>query len=342
MANLWKNGFGNLPSQRPGEINVISGASTGRDGVGQSLSMSGSNAQSHKFSIPARSRIFYGVAINVTSGIFGATGSANPGIVLRGDSGTVDHLTLNWDVNGRVHLRRGSPNGAVIATSSHTPLVSGTWHYYEIEATVADAGGVCKVRLDGVEVINFTGDTKNGGTNTTIDQVHIGNLAVTPTMLLDDEYLNDDTGPAPHNTYWGDVSIRESRYNGNGAINQLVGSDGNSVDNHLQVDEVPYNTTDYNGSATPGQQDLYAVADISGATTVLAVQQHVYVAKTDAGARSIKTLMRAATGTIASSAETPLSTTYAVVDGPIRTTDPDNAALTQANINSAQFGVEVV
>jgi hypothetical protein len=156
-------------------------------------------------------------------------------------------------------------------------------------------------------------------------------------------YLLDTAGAAPYNDFLGDVRVIRMLPNNNGVSSQLVGSDGNSTDNYLLVDEMPVATSDYVGSLTVGNRDLYELSDLPTSGLVYATQPVVWATKTDVGARSLKLLQRASGGTIVSStAQSVTFGSYIWCYGDLRTTDPAGAALTVANTNSQQVGVEVV
>lgn len=338
MALLGHDGYGFWPVLMSGQV-LSAGtpvAATGRDGVGGAAATGTNDTPRVKRTITPTARLFGGVAQKVHSGTFGSGTTA--AIMFHGDTGATDHITLNWDAAGRIQVRRGTGSGAIIATSTHTPVISGSWVHIGWEVTIADAGGIVNVWLNGVQVITFTGDTKNAGTSTNIDAISV---PAGLNVFSDDLYWNDNLGGV-QNTFLGDLSVKEVRGNGNGASSQWVGSDGNSTDNYLLTDEVPLNTTDYVASSTAADRDLYAVADLTITGSVLAVQVHAYAQKTDAGARSLKTLQRSSGGTVVASSALPLTTTYGVLSGTLRTTDPDGAAWTVATVNSCQYGIENV
>lgn len=346
MALRFFDGFDSSPNLLSNW--VISGgtlvSATGRDGIGRGISTNNGSGQC-KVTLPAAySTLIQGVAWFLPSGFGGQTG-VGYAITLFGDTGATAHLSVNFDAAGRIQLRRGSSSGTIIATTAGTPLSASTWHYVEIKATINDTTGTCIVKLDNVEVINFTGDTKNAGTNTTFDAI---SLPGGVNGIVDDFYVCDGvdgTGlgtpqSAAFNDFLGDCTIKPQRPDGNGATNAWVGSDGNSTDNYLLVDEIPFSSTDYVGSSTATDRDLYAVADLVGSPTVYAVQVKAYAAKSDAGARSFKTLHRSSGGTVAASAAIALSTSYITYAGDIATKDPDGTAWTASSVNAAQFGVE--
>lgn len=339
MALLFMDGFDHQTSK--GWVPAITSFVAGRNGgnamqPGQSISWSATR----RLGFSPTSHVFVGVAVLANANDFGSPTSSS--LMLLGDGGATNHLTINYSPTGAIQLRRGEGNGTVIATSVQTALDS-VWHYLEVEATIADAGGIAKVRLNGIEVINYTGDTRNGGTATTIDAIGHARGSGASQISIDDMYVCSDSGPAPYNTFLGDVTIPFRLANGNGSLSQWVGSDGNSADNYLLVDEAGApNTTDYVASDVIGNRDLVAVQDMSSLTgSVLAAQTVVYAAKSDAGAASLKTLQRSSTGTVVADAVAqPMSTTYAAYGGDIRVLDPDNTSWTHTKINNLEVGVE--
>lgn len=239
-----------------------------------------------------------------------------------------------------LYLYRGpSWTGTIIGT--YTGVDTAAWNYVELKATLADAGGTAIVRLNGVEVINFTGDTRSGGSDTawTACTFDSGNNHV----QHDDLYILDGTGPAPYNDFLGDVKVETVVPTGNGTTSQLTGSDGNSTDNYLLVDELPVSVTDYAGSSTVGDKDTYAMGNISTASgQVFAVQASALAFKSDAGVANMKVVERVSSGTERESTSTPLTASPGawITTGP-RTADPDSAAWTIASVNSAEFGTKV-
>ena len=346
MSLTFFDGFDSTPNLQGGWT-VSAGAlasATGRDGVGKAAANTVSSSSSIKLALPAaQSTTIFGVASRVRSVMFGST--SIPGLTVYGDTGATSHLTVNWDGAGRIQLRRGTASCTVIATSSHTPVLDNSWHYIEVKCTIADSGGTCIVKLNNVEVINFTGDTKNAGTNTTVDAI---SLCCTDVSSVDDFYVLDGVDgttlgtpqSAAFNDFLGDSTVKPQRPDGNGASSQWVGSDGNSTDNYLLVDEVPFSSSDYVGSSVAADRDLYTVADLVGSPVVHAVQVRAYAAKSDAGTRSFKTLARSSGGTVVASTAMALTTGYTTYAGQIMTKDPDGVAWTATTVNATQFGVE--
>jgi hypothetical protein len=271
---------------------------------------------------------------------------ANYGAELRtvsfySESGSRMHVNINKGTDGRVIICRSN---APVATSSAVHFTNATWSYIEVKCSVADTGGYVEVRVNGVLAVTYTGDTKNGGVGTTanIDMLQF-EFSPSSTTRYDDLYVLDTTGSAPYNDFLGEKVIKAKRLVGNGALNQLVGSDGDSIDNYLLVDDDPVNVTDYVSSNVAGVKDLYQLSAATGLLTVDAVQTHLYTSKSDSGSRSVKHLIRQdGTGTVDTGATKPLSTNWQFIPSDVKITNPDGVAWTPASVNQIQAGLEVV
>lgn len=241
--------------------------------------------------------------------------------------------------SGQIGLYRG--DGTLLQSSAPAVTHPGAWDHMELKGTVHDTTGVGIVRVNGTVVINFTGDTRNGGTGV-INTVRLSSGDSSDGAFYDDFYLLDSTGPAPWNDFLGDVRVSTLTPSGDGSFSQLLGSDGNSVQNYLLTQEVPPVGTTYVGSATVGQRDTYAFTDLPTASgQVLGVRPLLYAHKADAGAAAFKPVTRLA-GVERIDTAIPLSPTLVTpLTGALLTVDPSNAAWTVANVNAAEFGAEV-
>lgn len=330
MALLFIDGFDagdtSLKWRSGGTITSTAG---GPFGTGRYASVSG--LFYHDMAV-AKSKIFCGFAASCSS--ISASGG---GIVLYliGDNRTVTHLTL-WIKQDEVRLVRGAFGGTTIASAAGS-FMQNTFYYIEVSATIADAGGTCEVRLNGVTVINYTGDTKNAGTNNSIDC--IGFSSNSNSIGVDDFWIADDTGPAPHNTFLGNVRIQTLVPSGAGNSTQFTPSTGA---NYSTVDELPYSSTDYVSSQTAGQKDTYAMTDIAASPqNIFATQTNLIARKTDAGSIGVRPILRSGGTDYAGS-----STYLGVGDVVIRELHPLNPATstawTASSVNAIETGMEVV
>ena len=252
---------------------------------------------------------------------------------LYGDGGATTHLTLSVNSGGAVIVRRGT---TVLATSASGLITGSAWSYVEWSATIDATAGIVTVKVGGVSVISFTGNTKNGGTNLSLDAVSISSSG--SDMYFDDLYVCDGLGSV-NNAFLGDVRVQTLLPMGTGSSTQLTPTGvANNWDN---VNDVPLVTTTFNASATVGQRDTYAMSDlIAGTGTIFGVQETIYAAKSDAGAASIKAAVKSG-ATVYYDATQSIGASVAPYVA-VRETDPATAAAwTVANLNAMEFGAEV-
>ena len=196
------------------------------------------------------------------------------------------------------------------------------------------------MKVNGVEWINYTGDTRNAGASTRPDG--LGWYANNDWFRIDDLLVQDTTG-ASRNSWTGEIGIVGIRPAGNGANSGLLGSDGNSTDNYLLVDEaVPF---EHDGlrlaQGRSGAKDTYDMSAVGKTGVVVGVQAFAYAAKFDVGTRAFKHLPRSPGGSLSASSAAGLSTTYGMFIGPLWTAQADASAWTVADVDASEFGIEV-
>lgn len=309
------------------QTSIVGGGRTGNRLSLANLSL----ARSVQHAFAATDVVIVGIAILRESNLNAAV------MVALTESGTT-HVDLRMTATGQVTLTR---NGTVLGTSTFV-AAAGVWAYYEIKVLISDTVGTVELRVNGSSTpdISLTGlDTRNGGTGV-VNSITLSDPGGSGTSF-DDLYICDDAGSAPNNDFLGDVKVETLRPSGNGNSSQLVGSDGNSTDNYLLVDETtPDSDTTYVESATVGDKDTYAYGDLATTTgTVYGVQLSPSVRKTDAGLRSVCSVARLS-GTETDSADKVLSTTYQHMTD-MRETKPGGGAWTISDVNSAEFGIKV-
>lgn len=255
----------------------------------------------------------------------------------------LDASTLQLDVRLNPDGTLSVTRNATVLTTSVFALATGTTYYIELKATINNSGSY-ELRVNGANVTSGSGvDTQNTA-NATANQIRIGNSSTgagNANIDYDDLYVCDGTGAA-NNNFLGDVRVDCLFTNNNGNSSQLVGSDGNSTDNYLLVDEAaPNDDTDYVESSTVGNKDTYAFGNLSHTpASVFGLQIAMAAKKDDAGARSIQSVIRSSATELDGTAN-PLATTYTYYLQ-ISETDPNtSAAWTGTNVNAAEFGVKV-
>ena len=151
-------------------------------------------------------------------------------------------------------------NGTLRDTSLTMPYQS--WYHLAWDIKINGTNGWAYIYQGGEEIMSYDGNTGTAD----IDYLTVGprsgaiNAAFSPysSLHFDDLYLDDTTGETsptspPILRFW---SIRP---NGNGNYAQWTGSDGNSTDNYLLVDEQAANGGDYVGVQSADQYDSYAL-----------------------------------------------------------------------------------
>lgn len=237
---------------------------------------------------------------------------------------------------------RASRSGTVLGTSSSS-LAAATTYYIETKVVIHNSTGTFEIRVNGSSTgwIALSGQDTQNTANATANTIVIEGATSGGNTDYDDLYICDGAGSA-NNNFLGDVRVDCYLPNGNGNSSQLVGSDSNSTDNYLLVDEASQNgDTDYVQSATAGQKDTYAFTDMSHTpTSIFGVQVNMVAKKDDSGNRSICSVTRSG-GSDTDGATQALGTTYSDYRE-ISETDPNTAAAwTRTNLNSAEFGVKV-
>lgn len=249
---------------------------------------------------------------------------------------------LRFNTDGTLSVTR---NGTAVTggTSSFT-LLSATWYYIELKATIADSIGAntCKVRVNGSDVITVTtGQDIQATANSTANQLLLGqsaNAGAVYTYDYCDLYVCDASGSV-NNDFLGDCRVECLLPSGAGTNTAFTASTGA---NYTCVDENPAtDDTDYVESSTATQKDTYAMGNLSStANAVYGVQTCMTARKTDAGARSVAAVVRSGS-TDYDGATVSLADTYSILTE-IRETDPNNGSWTPTTVNAMEAGIKLV
>ena len=284
--------------------------------------------------VPAATTVICGFAFMYTNNYTGFPASL---LVLSGDNSVTDHISIvTGDTPNTLWARRGS---TTLFTA--TNIAVNVWHHLELKVTMSATAGSVELRIDGVPVGMFSGNTKNGGTNSTIDTVKLGGSGnnTSITITRDDLYVLDDTGAAPYNNFLGDVRVYSLSPTGAGSSTQWTPDAGS---NYAEVNEIPYSAANYVQSNTSGQRDTYALADLpaGGVTTIYGVQNNIIAKRTDAGAIAVKPVLKSG-ATIAYGTGVSLPTSDMILTD-VRAIDPATSApWTISGVNALEAGMEV-
>ncbi len=210
------------------------------------------------------------------------------------------------------------------------------WHFVELayKWNTANAG-VLGFWIDGEEIYySTTVDYNNNyGVGSYID---IGYNV--DEFYVDDVYVTDGNTPNPLNL--GPIEVVTLLPNGNGNSSTMTGSDGNSTDNYLLVDDNPVVTTDYVGGSTEGNKDTYAFENLTNSPTVIGVAVSTVDQKSDTGTKFMRHVVRSGSTDYVGPSFSP-SESWAYHET-VWDQDPNTSATwTSSNVDSAEFGQEV-
>jgi len=259
---------------------------------------------------------------------------------------------FEWDSSGASVLgswRVNSSQNAEIRVGSTLSFTGteifqlNTWYVIEIHVKIADAGGVIEYKVDGVLNAGFSGDTKPGS-DTQAARLFLVKYGNSSTIAYFDDFAVNDTTGVVDNSWCGDAHIYALTPNANGNSSQFTGSDGNSTDNYLLVDEVPSNSdTDYVESLTSGHKDFYGLSDLPSlpsGSTISRVLVETRARETTAAGDPLQLGVRSST-TESFSSSIVLSTTFTAQRAEFLT-DPNTLVdWTESGVNAMEAGIKV-
>jgi hypothetical protein len=299
---------------------------TGRSGRG--LAVRNSSSTRTLFIMPTALSTLY-----VGCGWRTSMGKAAPNYLqFRAPDNSTVHCSVGVDITGQILI---SNSVGVVATSATPVITANVWTFIEVKVVIHDTAGVVEVRQDENVVLTYNGDTRNGAA-TTCGYI-VCNMPSGVNVDIDDLWV-DDAG------YLGDKTVEWLTPNGNGSSSDWLGSDADSTNNYLLVDDpTTANVTDYVAASASGKLDLYTMGDLPAGYSVDAIQEAVFVWKSDGGTPpTVLPVAKGQSGTVRTDTAVPaLSTTARYQLGDLRTTDPDGNPLTDARVNAMEVGVKV-
>jgi hypothetical protein len=187
-------------------------------------------------------------------------------------------------------------DGTLVYVSANNVWTGNVWNFIEIWPVINATTGSVTVRVNGVVLASVTGIDTKITSNLWWDQMGIasqttGGLNVD--TQIDDLYYCDTTtgaGLTPCNTFLGDCRVQTLFATGNDAVQWTP----HAGSNWQEVAETAMDSdTTYNYSSTPGQQDTLDFGALAGTiTTIYGIQLTYAARKDDAGARSVKSVVK--------------------------------------------------
>jgi hypothetical protein len=250
-------------------------------------------------------------------------------------------FTLQSESSGAISAyRRPGSSHELLGSSANGLIADNVETYIELRLRCSATVGQVEVRLNGnpTPVLNLSGLS----IITNIAEA-VYNLPAAGARVFSAWYLLDTTGGV-FDDFLGHIRYGCLNPDGNGNSSQFVGSDGNSTNNYLLVDDgfTHDSDTTYVQSPTVGDKDTYAVGSLpTPPLSILLVSPVIIAKKTDAGSRAITPVIRSGGTDYDAYDEHFLSTSYDAYKQAI-TVDPATAtAWTESGITNMEVGVEV-
>jgi len=269
-----------------------------------------------------------------------ASTHGKPGLVQFRDSVGSDMLTV-YAGSGNINVKSGALNSSTNIGFGSARVFSKVWHYLEIKVTFNVTSGAVVVRLDEETVLSASGVTApTGSGDTSPTSIEFGGESRHNNMYTDDLYIADGAGSL-NNDFLGDIGIRRLDPTSNGTNNDFTPLAPDDNFEAVNQDD-PDGDTTYVESSTVDHYDLYVIDDAPTGMATINALQVVSTGKSDDGNP------KGGRNMVLSSATEGLGSTYALTSSyvpylSIHETDPNGgAAWTEAGVNAAEIGVEVV
>lgn len=216
---------------------------------------------------------FMGIALNMMNNALGGGIAAGRFDFSDSNSGKVQ-FSVAFNDDGSITTPVGRTGNNLFPNAS--------WFFAEIGWVATKTTGRIRVRINGVQVVDVTGNFAPSTTNEWVNR-----FAFVPTSYstvgLDDLYICDNAvgpGTNPCNTFLGDRRVFTLTPNGAGDLTQWT--PGGAYANYAAMATNDGDTTT-NGSATAGAEDLFTMTDLpSNVSQIIAVQVTGAYKKSDA------------------------------------------------------------
>lgn len=232
-----------------------------------------------------------------------------------------------------------SSSNSVMATGTRA-ISGGQWLFIECYLKIAaNPDGRFILYVNGLLEIDYVGQTNmNGASVSNIHYYHQGSQTYVDDLALNDTSNSDGKND---NSWCGDGYVELLKPNNNGDVNSWVGSDGNSTDNYLLVDDIPATGDDYVKASTD-VQDMYNLTDFTATGKIVTrIWAECRAKDQDMTAGAIWLGFKTGGNTYMSSAVRPLSGLYTRIVGDEAKVDPsDSGVWSDSDLDSIQFVVE--
>lgn len=227
-------------------------------------------------------------------------------------------------------------------TTTTVNLQADQWYHFEAKVYCDDTNGTVNMKIDGVEVMSFTGNTRHRAYQASdrYSLVRFYSPTIITRLYVDDFYVMDDTGNTC-NDFLGAATRVATLSPTSDASGNWTPSTG--VDMYAVVDEDDLDAA-YIEDTTSGNQAVFEVTDLTATEatgTVQGIMASCDSQQTSNSNKYAKFISSNGAGSIENTGNFAPGNTNPLCHTQIMETDPDGNAWSPSTINSLRVGVEV-
>lgn len=215
-----------------------------------------------------------------------------------------------------------------------------SWHWMACHVKIHASAGWVKFWIDGEVVINYSGKTDHGAAD--MNRAGLGSISSTVAWanIYIDHWIIDDAAGEASASMPAPAPLIILRPDGNGNYAQWLGSDANSTDNYLLLDEATPNTSDYIEETTVGDRDSWVFTTRTLDPHCTPVSMVAVASAIDAATGNMNIFNRLS-GTDVDGSTKTLTASYALYVERFLT-KPGGGAWDQTSIDAFEMGARVV
>lgn len=335
MSLLFIDSFDDRSSNLSGKYDASSGTPTAGGGGRTGNALSKPNAASFYLekNVPTGATFIVGFAIKVATLAVVTT-------LIEFMDGATTQIFVRQNADNSLSVVNGS--GTVLGSSTTAQhLTTASFTYLEFKATINNTTGSYELRADGATWISGSGANTRNSANNQATSVRMRWSDTTANVCNYDDYYICNSAGSVNNDFLGAIKIECKFPSGAGTTTQLTPT-GAASNWDCVNDTTPNDDTDYVASATVGQEDTYALQDMTATVgTVVGVQYGLRARKDDAAVRQIAPVRRHA-GTDYVGSTVTLTNSYANYYQLDETNPGTSAPYTISDINNLEAGVRII
>jgi hypothetical protein len=231
-----------------------------------------------------KSEVYAGMGIYINE--FAATVDNNWIAFRRGTTSVLEVAIDPSDWSWRIQV-----NGVTVDTTAPGSVSLDTWHYVELGLAIDEVVGWAEVKIDGVSISRFDGDT---GTNL-VDRFSFraGTTTTVSEYRVDDIIVNDSLD-IYNNSWVGQPRLVPAAVSGSGSRTELSRGGVDSGANWSQVSPIPASATGYVTTTVAEEGDSYVHAPFASLPPGAVINNLIVVAQAriESGAGVFTTILK--------------------------------------------------